>query len=185
MTPLAESEIRAALSELAERLERRRTHARLYIAGGAAMVLAYDADRATRDIDTAILDGYEAVMSIAAEMARERGWPSTWLNEQATPYMPKAVQRHGREVFEHPYLTVIAASPEHMLAMKARAARRTDISDAMRLMEITGIADIDDIAALVRKVFPDEDLGRRQLNWLNAVIEESQTGSRAQEQDRS
>lgn len=180
MSTLSESEIRFALSELAERLERRRTHARLYIAGGAAMVLAYDADRATRDIDTAILDGYEAVMSIAAEMARERGWPSTWLNEQATPYMPKAEQRHGREVFEHPYLTVIAASPEHMLAMKARAARRTDISDAMRLMEITGIADIDDIAALVRKVFPDEDLGRRQLDWLEAVIEESQAGHSAQ-----
>lgn len=137
------------------------------------MVLAYDAERATRDLDTAILDGYEAVMSIAGEMARERGWPSTWLNEQATPYMPAAEHRHGLEVFEHPYLTVIAASPQHMLAMKARAARRTDISDTKRLMEITGIVDVEDIAALVRKVFPDDALGRRQLEWLKEVVDES------------
>ena len=145
------------------------------------MVLAYDAERATRDIDTAILDGYEAVMSIAAEMARERGWPSTWLNEQATPYMPPAEQRHGREVFEHPYLTVIAATPEHMLAMKARAARRADISDTTRLMEVTGIVSVENIAALVRKVFPDETLERRQLEWLEAVIDESQHSHRARE----
>ena len=140
------------------------------------MVLAYDAERATRDIDTAILDGYEAVMSIAAAMARERSWPSTWLNEQATPYMPTAEHRHGHEVFEHPYLTIIAASPEHMLAMKARAARRVDVSDTMRLVQLTGIADVDDIAALVREVFPDEALGRRQMTWLSEVINELQRG---------
>lgn len=43
--------IENAFTRLGERLARRRVVADIYVFGGAAMALAYDARRATRDID--------------------------------------------------------------------------------------------------------------------------------------
>lgn len=164
------TDIRCALEDLAERIARHGSSAQPYVAGGAAMVLAHGADHATRDIDVAIVDGYEIVTEQAACIARERGWPTTWLNEQATPYMPPPELRQGKVVLEHPGLVVTAASAQHMLAMKARAARRTDISDVRRLVELTGIRTVEEIDGLVQSVFPEDCLGPRQSDWLREVI---------------
>ena len=38
----------------------------------------------------------------------------------------KASQRRGAVIFDHPALKVIAATSEHMLAMKTKAARPAD-----------------------------------------------------------
>ena len=172
MEPLTRGEIRAALGELAEMLMRRRAQGRIYIAGGAAMAFAYDSDKLTRDIDAAIVEGHGAVIEAVSEIARSRGWPSRWLNEQATPYMPTVPDRHGRAVFDHPALKVVAASPEHMLAMKVRAARSSDVADARRLLDETGISRVEDVEALVQSVFPEEHLGERQRRWLEDVLED-------------
>ena len=121
MRPLTATEIRAALGELAARLARRRAQGRLYVAGGAAMALAYDSDKLTRDIDAAVVEGHGMVMEAVREIACSRQWPTTWLNGEATPYLPTVPDRRGRVVFDHPALKVVVASPEHMLAMKVRA----------------------------------------------------------------
>ncbi|MGP3968098.1 hypothetical protein [Streptomyces sp. 6N223] len=48
---LGRKEIEQALRMLGERLARRGVTAEVYVFGGAAMALAYDSRRATRDID--------------------------------------------------------------------------------------------------------------------------------------
>ena len=121
MEPLTETDIRTALSELAERLSEKRAQGRLYIAGGAAMALLRQR-QADLDIDAAITHGHGAVIDSVQQIAHSRGWPRTWLNEQATLYMPKVPDRHGQVVFDHPALKVVSASPEHMPAMEVRAA---------------------------------------------------------------
>lgn len=173
MEPLTADDIRAALLELAERLAARSARGRLYVAGGAAMALAGDADKLTRDIDAAILEGHGAVIEAVREIALLRRWPSTWLNEQATSYMPAVADRHGQVVFDHPALKVIVASREHMLAMKIRAARRTDVADTRRLLGLTGLSRVEDVVTLVRSVFPEEPLGERQLRWVGEILEDS------------
>ena len=45
MVPLSAGELRAALAEVAGRLQRRGRRAGIYVVGGAAMVLGYGADR--------------------------------------------------------------------------------------------------------------------------------------------
>lgn len=75
------------------------------------MALAYDSDKLTRDIDAAIIDGHGAVIRAVQEIARARGWPTTWLKEQATPYMPSAPDHHAQVVLDHPALRVLVASP--------------------------------------------------------------------------
>jgi hypothetical protein len=44
-----------------------------------------------------------------------------------------------RRVFDHPGLRVMAASPEHVFAMKALAARTRDIDDLRLLGDMIGV----------------------------------------------
>ena len=61
MGPMGRRELVAALEELADLLATRRTTARIYIVGGAAMAMAYDNDRFTHDIDAVLLDSHTVV----------------------------------------------------------------------------------------------------------------------------
>ena len=140
------------------------------------MILANQADRLTRDIDAWIEEGYGAVMEAAQQIARARGWPSTWINEQATTYMPPAHRRRGAVVFDHPALKVIAATNDHLLAMKARAARPVDESDVEQLLLECGYNTVEQVETLVQGVFPDEGLGERQQLWLQGVIDRLNSG---------
>ena len=172
MTPaFSASELQEALSELAVNLQQRGKRARIYVAGGAAMILANKSDRLTRDIGAWIEEGYGAVMDAAQQIARQRGWPSTWINEQATTYMPPPDKRRGTVVHDHPSLKVIAPSNDHLLAMKARAARSVDESDVEQLLRECGYSTVEQVESLVQNVFPDEGLGERQKQWLGAVID--------------
>ncbi len=59
-----------AFQRLGDRLARRGVVADVYVFGGAAMALAYDARRATRDID-AIFQPHGVVLDEAQAVARE------------------------------------------------------------------------------------------------------------------
>ncbi len=58
----------------------------MYVFGGAAMALAYDARRATRDID-AVFQPHGIVLDEARAVGDEMGLPGWWLNEQASVYV--------------------------------------------------------------------------------------------------
>lgn len=161
----------AAFGELATILQRDGERGRIYVAGGAAMVLAHESDRLTRDIDASIDDGHGAVTRAAHEIAQRHRWPRSWLNEQATGYMPVPQQRRGTVVFDHPALKVVAASKEHLLAMKARAARIADKTDVQRLLSDCEYETVEQVDALVSDVF-GEGLEDRQRLWLQSVFEE-------------
>lgn len=170
MQPLTTAEMRAALREVAERLERAGVQGRLYVTGGAAMALAYDADRLTRDIDAAITYGHNEVIAAVRAVAAARGWPSTWLNEQATAYMPQTPDRRSQVVFDHPALQIAVASPDHMLAMKVNAARAQDVADVASLVRRCGLTTADEVEKLAQSVFGGKALGARQRRWIEDVI---------------
>jgi hypothetical protein len=113
--------IEDAFRRPSERLARRGIVADIYIFGGAAMALAYDARRATRDID-AVFQPHGVVLEEARAVAVELGLPAWWRNEQASVYVARGGDQAAPRVFDHPGLRVSAASPEHLLAMKVLAA---------------------------------------------------------------
>ena len=129
---LSRRQLQDALERLAHHLHRRGVHAELYLFGGGAMVLAYNAREATMDLDTAISRHHGAVLVEAHTVAKELGLPSWWLNEQATSYLPAGQDVHATVVLDRPGLTVLAASPRHLLALKsgppARATSPTSSS---------------------------------------------------------
>jgi Nucleotidyltransferase of unknown function (DUF6036) len=141
------------LSELGERLSRRGVRANIYVVGGAAMSLSFDARRATRDIDAVVLHGHGALMDEVRSMARLHNLPSTWLNEQAVMYVSRTTDPAPSVVFDHPFLTVAAASAEHLLAMKLAASRGGDVGDIRILLQVCGCLSVADAEAVYRRVF--------------------------------
>jgi hypothetical protein len=152
--------IEDAFRRLGDRLARRGVVADVYVFGGAAMAMAYDARRSTRDID-AVFQPHGIVLDEARAVADDLGLPRWWLNEQASVYVAPGGDANAPRVFDHPGLRVSAASPEHLLAMKVLAARRRDADDIQFLVKHLGLTAVDAVLALCAEVFPDEDVPPR------------------------
>ncbi len=161
--------IEEAFRRLGERLARRGVIADVYVFGGAAMALVYDARRATRNID-AVFQPHGVVLDEARAVAEELGLPGWWLNEQASVYVAPGGDPAAPRVFDHPGLRVAAASPEHLLAMKVLAARRRDADDIRLLVRHLRLASPDAVIALCAEVFPDEELPARARLILEDVF---------------
>lgn len=141
------------LADLAVRLDARGVTLEIYVVGGTAMVLAYDRDRLTRDID-ATWDTSVDVSGEVHAIARERGLPMDWLNDRVRPLLPLVVDEDRLEALDLPGLRVSVASPRHMLAMKARAARDArDLDDIMLLCQHLDMSSVAEVIALAEEVW--------------------------------
>ncbi|AWS44900.1 DUF6036 family nucleotidyltransferase [Streptosporangium sp. 'caverna'] len=157
---LGRAELEHAFTALGERLVRRGVVADLFVVGGAAMALAYDAVRVTRDVD-ALFVPHGVVLEEARRVAEDLDLPPWWLNEQASVYISGKDDPGKRRVFDHPGLRVMAASPEHIFAMKAMAARTRDVDDLRHLAGLAGIASSEDALRLCEQFFPGEEVSPR------------------------
>jgi predicted nucleotidyltransferase len=166
---LGRAELEQAFTALGDRLVRRGVVADLFVVGGAAMALAYDAARVTRDVDATFVP-HGIVLEEARNVAAELGLPPWWLNEQASVYVSTQPDGGRREVFDHPGLRVMAASPEHVFAMKAFAARSRDEEDLRRLADIIGIRSAADAFDVCIRFFPSEPLPQRSKGVLEDLF---------------
>jgi len=166
---MGRAELERAFTALGDRLVRRRVVADLFVVGGAAMAMAYDADRVTRDVD-AMFVPHGIVMEEARAVAGELGLPSWWLNEQASVYVSGQDDPGKRRVFDHPGLRVMVASPDHIFAMKALAARTRDVDDLRSLAALSGVRTVDDALRLCRDFYPDEAVSPRSLGVLRELF---------------
>jgi hypothetical protein len=64
----------------------------------------------------------------------------------------------------------MAASPEHVLAMKAFAARSRDEDDLRALTKIIGVTTMGAALALCERFFPDEQLPPRSMAMLEDLL---------------
>jgi predicted nucleotidyltransferase len=164
---LGRAELERAFTALGERLARRGVVADVFVVGGAAMALAYDANRVTRDVDARFVP-HGIVLDEARQVAKDLGLPPWWLNEQATAYISGKDDPGKRRVFDHPGLRVMAASPEHVFAMKALAARTRDIDDLRLLAGMIGVETADAALRVCADFYPDEPIPLR----TDAVLRE-------------
>lgn len=146
--------IRELLEELGRRLSERGIEARMFVVGGAAMALAYDRERVTRDIDAVFVPKSE-VYDEARLMSAAVGLPEDWLNDAVKGLMPdRSDPIEGSTSFTAPGIHVGVASAEYLFAMKAQAARQeTDADDLRCLMGILGIESVGEALALVERFY--------------------------------
>lgn len=134
------------------------------------MLLAYNPRRAaTRDIG-ALFTPDGPVVTAIREIAVERGWPSTWLNNQAAAYVART-PGEGQRVFDHPYLQVMVTPPDHLLAMKVLAACAVRDSDDLRVLcTHLGITTPREVWPVVERFFPDTAIPDRARRLVEDLL---------------
>jgi hypothetical protein len=139
MHPLSRRDILAALEALAGELAGGPQRAELYVVGGAAMVLLYDARPSTKDVDSLITGpvAATAVREAAGRVAMASGLPVDWLSDAAKGFVHGLAP--GAVLLDTPALLVRALAPQQLLAMKLSAWRDDlDIADARLLLSNLG-----------------------------------------------
>ena len=166
--------IRRLLEELGRRLDKRDVHARIFIVGGAAMALAYNSRRITRDSD-AVVEPKAVISEDARRMADDiPGLPPDWLNDGVKGLMPSAVSPHlATETFATPGISVGVASAEYMFAMKASAARsEVDRDDIRTLIGELGITSVDEAFEILERHYSADRLTPKSQFVLEEVVSE-------------
>ena len=132
----------------------------VFVVGGAAMALAYDARRATADVDAIFVPAAE-VRDAAARVGQRLDLEPDWLNDGAKAFMPGPdPARIG--VFEGEHLSVAAASPQYLLAMKLLASRvERDQDDIRFLYGLCGFSTATEGLDLVESTYPSNAIAPR------------------------
>lgn len=153
--------IRRLLTELGQRLLNQGIEGEMGIVGGAAMVLAYDARSATKDID-AIFKPSESIRKAVNDIAREHDLPKDWLNGGVKGFLPGNPRRRVA-ILDVPGLRVWVPEPEYMLAMKAMSARLDthDADDLKLLIRHLGIKGPSSVFAIVENYYPSHEVPAR------------------------
>lgn len=148
------NEILAALTALAAALDARGLTGEMYVVGGAAIAIAYDARRSTRDID-AVFEPKIAIYEVAAEVGGRLGLPVGWLNDAVKGFL-EGGDPHATPVVELPGLRCLAASPRILLALKVLAHRVGEDEDDVRLLARNlGLRTSSEVMAIAEEVHPD------------------------------
>ena len=183
MEPFSKDSLAAALRELSRELRWRRVRAHIYVIGGAAMALGFDDRRHTMDVDALIQKGHGPVVDAVRRIGRRRGWPETWLNEEAVPAIPRGRDGRARTVYGDRNLVVTAASAEHLLAMKVRAARLKDRKDIVFLAKRLGLSSGTEVFDLHDEVFPHDPPKRRSLERARTILRDLWPQDRSLDRD--
>jgi len=147
-------EIVSALTALAAELERRGVSAEMYVVGGAAIALAFDERRATRDID-AVFEPKSAVYEAAAVVGEELGLPAGWLNDAVKGFL-EGEDPAAAPVLDLPGLRCLAASPQTLLALKVLAHRVGEDEDDLRLLAgELGLESAEQVLAVAEQTYGD------------------------------
>jgi hypothetical protein len=160
-----------AFQYLDEELGRVGTRADVYVVGGAAMAVAYDARRATVDVD-AVFEPSLEVRHAARRVAERLGLDDDWLNDGAKAFVP-GPDPDRVQVFEAEHLQVAAASPRFMLAMKLLAARvERDQDDIRTLYQLCGFTSASEGIDLVESAYPEYMIPPRTRFMLQEMYPE-------------
>lgn len=147
-------EIVEALTALAAELESRGISAEMYIVGGAAIALAFDERRATRDID-AVFEPKASVYEAAVVVGERLGLPGGWLNDAVKGFLA-GDDPAAAPVLDLPGLRCLAASPQTLLALKVLAHRvGEDEADVKLLASELGLTEAEEVLAIAERTFGD------------------------------
>ncbi len=163
-------EIVGALTALGARLERSGITADLYMVGGAAIAMAYDERRSTRDIDAVFVPKAE-VYRAAASVGEELDLPEGWLNDGVKGFL-LGPDPFDTQTFDVPGLRCEIASAEMVLVLKCLAHRIGEDDDDVRLLAANaGLGSADDVLTLVERVVPERLLTPQVRFFVEAVLD--------------
>ncbi len=135
----------------------------LAVYGGAAMVLAFDARTATKDVDAVVRGKADFLKNAVTQVAEAEGWPSDWLNDGVKGFLSAAEEMVVMREFQGSPsggLRVCMPTPEYLFAMKCMAMRSAsddssgDVADIKTLAGLAGITDAATALDIVTSFYP-------------------------------
>jgi hypothetical protein len=161
--------ITTLLQELNDELGRRGAKADLFLVGGAALALVYDATRSTRDLDAVFLPT-DVVRAAATTLADRHALPTDWLNDAVKGFLPGPDPAATR-YFEADNLTVDVASAHYLLAMKLFASRvEADAEDIAFLYRQLGYTTVSEGLDLVQAMYSGRPIDAKVQFLLEEIV---------------
>jgi hypothetical protein len=171
-TPLSKSDITHLLTRLNEDLRRTNVRGELYLVGGAVMCLVHEARDATKDVDAFFRPAAE-LRAAAARVALETGVPEGWLNDAVKGFFSE--RGDFSEYLQLSHLTVFAADPAYLLAMKCLSARIGeefhDVDDIRFLLRSLNIASMDGALTVMEKYYPLDRFPQKSMYLLEGLLQ--------------
>lgn len=166
---LDRAKILELFKKLSSELARQRVRADIFVVGGAAIALAYDTSRRTRDVD-AVFTNPGAVYEAARAVARRTGLPTDWLNDAVRSYM-LGMDGEAMLAYESETLQVTIGSARYVLAMKLLAARaELDQADIRLLYRECGFATKQDGLDLLVRYLQGRTVPEKTIDLLDAMF---------------
>ncbi len=168
-------QLERAFTRLGQLLRERQVTGEISVFGGAVIVLEFDPQARTQDVDAMITQGHGQVVKAQEEVGIELGLPPNWLNEQGTSYLSK----HSDFSLFRTYpsegqfgLRVLLASPRYALAMKILSLRGYghDVKDAIQLARQLGYTTAEGLLQLVRQYYPDEKMPPEKVARIRDIM---------------
>jgi len=167
---LGRDDIRVLLDDLSRELAARGARADLFLVGGAAIAVAYDDARSTRDLDAVFLPA-DVVREAAAAVAQRRGLVVDWLNDAVKGFLP-GPDPDAQPFYASDSLNVDVASARYLLAMKLFAARvENDAEDIMFLYRQLGFTTVEEGLDLVESVYQGRPIEPKAQFLLGEIVE--------------
>lgn len=174
MSRLDRDDLIAGLRELVARARQAGLESiTIELIGGAALRLAYFDRVTTVDID-ARLSPQQELAPIIHEIARDRGWPTNWINSDAVQFIPRWGRGvHWRTLLIEPGVSITVADPAVLLAMKLHATQHRgnrDIGDVAKLLAIVGVASVAEAERLYGEFYPGDEFTARTYERIERVF---------------
>jgi hypothetical protein len=139
--------------------------------GGSAILFQFDWRKTSQDVDARIISdsNHGLVIEAVREAAKQLGLAQSWLSKNVSLYASRDEGIADRvSVGHYPSperfgLRVTAAKPAYILAIKLKALERStvddrDFQDAVNPGLECGISTVDELHAVFRKFFADQEL---------------------------
>lgn len=166
---LGRHDILLLLDDLSSELATKGARADLFLVGGAAIAVAYDSARATRDLDAVFLPT-DVVRQAALSVAERRGLSTDWLNDAVKGFLP-GPDPDARRYYASESLTVDVASARYLLAMKLFSSRvESDAEDIMFLYRQVGFTTVEEGIALVESVYHGRPIAAKVKFLLGEIV---------------
>jgi len=171
---LTPEQVGLILDDLVTELTALASETSVYVIGGAAIALLDPARRSTTDVDGWIGAAVDAMPAV--ERVRRRwGLDADWFNANARMFAPSVVS--ADEVFvpirTSGAVTLYAARPDALLAMKLVAARRIDQDDIAFLLAHCDVRSVEQADDLLDRYYPGDSLSDIAVARVEAALSEA------------
>ncbi len=178
---LSRRQILSLLDEMSSRAHSRGIRIEMFLVGGAAMVLAYNTARTTKDIK-GIFEPKMVAYDIAAEIAKDSsfGLSDGWFNDavKTFPFPGNQVDEAAKVFYDGNGLILRVASPRYLFAMKAWSGRESDEEDLRTLWPLCGYGDAAECLYYIERAYPSSTLRPRVQYVVEDIAATAPSGPR-------